>query len=455
MSRIQDALRRAQGIGQRRRTEPDRPRRRTRVLCVTSNKGGVGKTTVATNLAVHVRALWENLPILVLGLDDQSAIDRMFALDGEVRGPTMATVLRTRRLGAAIQMGQFGIHFVPASPHVSELKQEVADPFLLQSLLKATDWPGLVIVDTKSDLEILSQNALAASDLALVLVADRPSLLEAERVFSLLDRWKVPRERARILLSLVDRRVKYRDPDTADVLALLISEIRRRGLPLCQSFLSRSPKVESLATNPEGRLLPVVSGAPGSHVSLQLRHLAEDVLDVLFPEGVPAETLDDVEEGAPEVLLEGLTAEATRSLPANPFAIEAFPFRIGRLDAGTSNDLSVIDSKPWQVSRAHATLVEQSGRVGVVDSGSRLGSYVDGRALGGSRGAAGPLFFEGREGRLVLGNRHSPFRFRVLIRRRGEPALEPERSARQSVGAALEQLQLVAGLAPLRRALGV
>ncbi|MEE9606828.1 MAG: P-loop NTPase, partial [Myxococcota bacterium] len=47
------------------RLEWERDRRPFQVLTVTSNKGGVGKTTVASNLAVYLRALREELPVLV------------------------------------------------------------------------------------------------------------------------------------------------------------------------------------------------------------------------------------------------------------------------------------------------------------------------------------------------------------------------------------------------------
>ena len=55
---------------------------------------------------------------------------------------------------------------------MSELKRRIDDPFRLQRVLLQTGWKGLIVIDTKSDLEILTQNAIAASDLALVVVAD-------------------------------------------------------------------------------------------------------------------------------------------------------------------------------------------------------------------------------------------------------------------------------------------
>jgi cellulose biosynthesis protein BcsQ len=153
---------------------------------------------------------------------------------------------------------------VPTSPRIAELKSEIRDPFYLQSVLLRTGWRGLVIIDTKSDLEILTQNAIAASDLTIVAVQDQSSLLEAQKVFDLLPDLNLPRDHARILLSLVDLRIKFRHSEHHDVLALLRSEIRRRGHPLFETFVSRSPKVESLYTNPEGRAFSILHGPPSS-----------------------------------------------------------------------------------------------------------------------------------------------------------------------------------------------
>lgn len=60
-------------------------------------------------------------------------------------------------------------------------------------------------------------------------------------------------------------------------------------------------------------------------------------------------------------------------------------------------------------------LIEQDGYVGVVDRRSNPGSSVEGRALGGEAGEAGPIFFSASGGILVMGRANSPFRYAVVV----------------------------------------
>jgi cellulose biosynthesis protein BcsQ len=251
-----------------------------RVAAVASNKGGVGKTTLAMNLAVLARASDPARRVLLIGLDDQDLIDRMFGEAG-AGTPTVADALRARDLASALRPGRYGIHYVPTSSVVGELKAEIAHPRVLREMLERSGFPGLVVVDTKSDLEILTQNAIWASDLTLVPVSDETSLLEAEKIFRMLDGFGRPRESARIVLSLVDLRIKYRNAEHSDVLAWLLAQIRTRQLPLFETFISRNPRIEALHTNAGSRPLPVIELARDSLVCGQLHHLTADVLRAL------------------------------------------------------------------------------------------------------------------------------------------------------------------------------
>ena len=119
----------------------------------------------------------------------------------------------------------------------------------------------------------------------------------------------------------------------------------------------------------------------------------------------------------PTITLEGITPRAAGAIPETPFQITQFPFRIGRESADplVYNDLMLPDSAPLQISRHHLAFIRHEGRVGVVDRGSTLGSWVDGRQVGGPSGLPGPMFFNAPEGLLVLGTQDSPFRYRVSL----------------------------------------
>jgi cellulose biosynthesis protein BcsQ len=253
-----------------------------RVLAISSNKGGVGKTTVATNLAIYLRALHEDLPILILSLDDQGVIERMFGFDGEPQGDgNVKHGWAERSFERLIHMGQYGVHYVPSAPDTALLKARAEDPETLARILEHTEWPGLVIIDTKSDLEALTRNALRAADRVIVPVADWASLEEAGKVFSILA-GAGRQSRARVLLTLVDRRTHI-ETTGEELSARLREEIRKRGWAVYETSLSRSPRVEALNSE-SGRPLSVLHHARGTSVHRELRGLAEEVArDLALP----------------------------------------------------------------------------------------------------------------------------------------------------------------------------
>ena len=116
------------------------------------------------------------------------------------------------------------------------------------------------------------------------------------------------------------------------------------------------------------------------------------------------------------ILFEGLTKVAVKTLPKNPFKIEMFPFLIGRKsrDVLVHNDLMIKDKPPYRISRHHVELDMHEDEVFVLDRGSHLGTIVQGRQLGGSSTNRGPLKLKRIENTIILGDKYSPYKYKVI-----------------------------------------
>jgi chromosome partitioning protein len=266
------------------------PQSGARVVAVVSNKGGVGKTTVATNLAVYLSALHEELPVALVTLDDQSIVERMFRLAPAAPGAgNLKHGWSERSFTRVLELGQYGIQFVPPPPDTGPLKARAQDPRTLARILAATDFAGVFVLDTKSDLEELTQNALFAADLVILPVADQASFEEAEKAFVLMERDGGKKDRGRVLLTLVDRRTKI-DEAGRDLEQRLRDAVEARGWPRFQTVLSRSPRVEALNSGTRTPL-SILHHARGTAIHRELRELAEEVgkiLDLGEPDVAPA-----------------------------------------------------------------------------------------------------------------------------------------------------------------------
>jgi chromosome partitioning protein len=261
-----------------------------KVVAVVSNKGGVGKTTVATNLGIYLRALHEELPVALVTLDDQSIVERMFRLAPPAPGAgNLKHGWAERSFARVLELGQYGIQFVPPPPDTGPLKARAQDPRTLVRILAATDFKGVWVIDTKSDLEELTQNAMLAADLVILPVADRASFEEAAKAFALMERDGGRSDRARVLLTLVDRRTRI-DESGRDLEQRLRAAVDAAGWPRFQTVLSRSPRVEAL-NSASGTPLSILHHGRGTAIHRELRELAEEVgkrLDLGAPAVAPA-----------------------------------------------------------------------------------------------------------------------------------------------------------------------
>lgn len=140
-------------------------------LNLLSLKGGVGKTTVALGLAGAAQARGSR--VLVVDLDPQA--NATTALDPEEITFTVNDVLsdgRGIRAARAITASGWGtgVSLIPSEPAVAQ-RDNPADgkgTHRLRSALARVEGFDLVLIDCPPSLGELTRNALAASDLALV-----------------------------------------------------------------------------------------------------------------------------------------------------------------------------------------------------------------------------------------------------------------------------------------------
>ncbi|OGF50725.1 MAG: hypothetical protein A2231_05665 [Candidatus Firestonebacteria bacterium RIFOXYA2_FULL_40_8] len=146
----------------------------------------------------------------------------------------------------------------------------------------------------------------------------------------------------------------------------------------------------------------------------RLRHVDQKVIDLTM--GMAAQNIS-----ASKITVTGLTPLALKSLKNKPLEIDHFPYKIGRMTEGfkkdlfSNNDLYLEDEVPFSVSRNHLSIQFKDGKYIVLDRRSSLGTYVNDEMIGGSGNAFEKELASKSENIVILGNRESPFKFKVVI----------------------------------------
>jgi chromosome partitioning protein len=146
------------------------------VLVLANQKGGVGKTTTAVNLAACVGGRGGR--VLAVDCDPQSTMTRQLGTEGRWLAVTLVDILAGRAVvaDAVVRDVAPGVDAIPAARELSGVEMALVgelgrERFLSDALEPVIAGYDLVVIDTPPNLGLLTVNALICADVVLAPVS--------------------------------------------------------------------------------------------------------------------------------------------------------------------------------------------------------------------------------------------------------------------------------------------
>ena len=246
------------------------------VILVASGKGGVGKSTVAINMAMALKSLGKQVSML----------------DADVFGPSIPLMLGQQNEDLKIEgkqikpMSQFGIEFMSVGNMVKEEEAVIwRGPMahqVIQHILRDTAWPGgdYIIVDLPpgtSDIQLSISQLTTVTGAVIVCTPQDVALIDARKAISMFEKVNIP------VLGIIENMSSFICPKCGEETPIFArGGAERESESKNLTFLGRIPiDIEIRVGSDSGD--PVVHSMPNSAIAKNFVDMAKQ-LDKMLEE---------------------------------------------------------------------------------------------------------------------------------------------------------------------------
>lgn len=175
------------------------------VIAVTNQKGGVGKTTTAVNVAYYLAKAGKT--VLLVDLDPQGNATSGLGIEKQELETTVSDALTGGKLlrHVIVPTEHKNLYLAPSTPHLANTEVEMANMqhkfTRLKQALATTDDYDIIVIDSPPSLSLLTVNGLIAAKYVLLPV--QAEFYALEGLGQLLETMKLVRKSMNPTLDLI------------------------------------------------------------------------------------------------------------------------------------------------------------------------------------------------------------------------------------------------------------
>ncbi len=261
--------------------QQERPQQLARVITVTSGKGGVGKSSIAVNLAIQMKRMGKR----VIVLDADFGLANVEVMLGVRPQYNLADLMfRGKTLAEIITKGPEDIGFISGGSGIQELARMTKEQviYLTQKLVELDSMADIILIDTGAGIaDTVLEFVAASSEVLLVATPEPTSITDAYALLKTLNR-RAGFSKERTSIKMISNRVgsEAEGRNLYDKMSLVVDKF----LNIQPEFIGMIPQ-DDMVSRAIMLQKPVTLAYPNAPAAKAMQSIAAKLCDEAEPEG--------------------------------------------------------------------------------------------------------------------------------------------------------------------------